>query len=87
MQLTGLQKSVSKICFEVIFAPFRDGDEGREFMIECSERFLSIGDAVVNGYKEDQDLASTHYLHAIKPSQFPTDTDIAKIHYLQSTIH
>ena len=25
-------------------------------MISCSERFLSFGDAVVNGYKEDQDL-------------------------------
>ena len=25
-------------------------------MIECSERFLSKGDAVVNGYREGQDV-------------------------------
>jgi len=71
----------SEYCLKVFvlmsfIAPRRDGDEGREYMIECSERFLSIGDAVVNGYKEDQDLACTHYLHTIESIQLPINSGV-----------
>ena len=56
------QKSVL-ICYRhaltcIIVAPHRSGDDSKAYLIEHSERFLSQGDAVVNGYREGQDVVS-----------------------------
>jgi hypothetical protein len=34
----------------------RSGDDSKTYLIEYSERYLSQGDAVVNGYREGQDV-------------------------------
>ncbi len=34
----------------------RDGDEAKAYLIAHSETYLSQGDAVVNGYREGQDV-------------------------------
>ena len=34
----------------------RNGDDSKAYLIEYSERYLSQGDAVVNGYREGQDV-------------------------------
>ena len=38
--------------------PSRNGDDSKAYLIEHSERYLSQGDAVVNGYREGQDVVS-----------------------------
>ena len=34
----------------------RNGDESKAYLIAHSEKYLSQGDAVVNGYREGQDV-------------------------------
>ena len=34
----------------------RNGDDSKAYLIEYSERYLSQGDAVVNGYRDGQDV-------------------------------